>query len=362
MIDFTSSLYLGLQHSSAAIPPWTRLTTGVPAALAAAPETRTVAGGLASIIGTSAATLAPSTLHAFWDLFVAIGARQIYVDAGTYPIAKWGTARARCAGASVQTFRHHDPAALRRVVAGCVGAPVVLTDGLCPSCGEVAPLGNYLAAVRHLGGMAVVDDTQALGVLGIPAPGHPYGTGGGGTARWAELGDAGLIVVASLAKGLGVPVAVVAGSPLMVRRYEARSETRVHCSPPSNAHLGAATQALRCNAARGDELRRRLAHLVARFRTLLGAQGIPVTAGLFPVQTVQPDAGLDPLTVYRRLGELGIRAVLHRPRCGQGIALSFILTAAHREADVDRAADAIAIALSGRSGGRDGRRRMAVTG
>jgi 8-amino-7-oxononanoate synthase len=348
VIDLTSSLYLGLRHDSAVVPPWTQLTTGVPAALAKAPETGPVAARLARLIGAHAATLAPSTLHAFWDLFVALGARQIFVDAGTYPIARWGADRARCAGAAVRTFRHHDPEALCRAMSAAAGrGPVVLTDGLCPGCGGVAPVGDYLDAVRRRGGTVVIDDTQALGVLGTPAPGHPYGTGGGGTARWAGLGDARLLIVASLAKGLGVPVAVVAGNQAIVRRYEARAETRVHCSPPSNAHLSAATHALMCNETRGDELRRRLAGLVTRFRSLLKAQGIPVMAGLFPVQTIPPQNSLDLREVNRCLSELGIRAVLHRPRCEPGLALSFVFTAAHRRADVDRAARAIGTALSG---------------
>jgi 8-amino-7-oxononanoate synthase len=348
VIDLTSSLYLGLRHGSAVLPPWPQLTTGVPAALAVAPEAGTVAAGLASLVGTKAATLAPSTLHAFWDLFVATGARQIHVDAGTYPIARWGAERARCRGAAVRTFRHHDPAALRRAMAAGGGrGPVVLTDGLCPGCGGVAPVGDYLAIAHRFGGSVVVDDTQALGVLGTPAPGHPYGTGGGGTARWAGLSDVRLTIVASLAKGLGVPVAVVAGSRATVRRYEARAETRVHCSPPSNAHLSAAAHALRCNAVRGDDLRGHLAHLVIGFRRLAEAHRVPVMPGLFPIQTVRPMPAVDLRAVHGRLGTMGIRTVLHQPRCGRGAALSVIFTAAHREADVERAVDAIGVALGG---------------
>ncbi len=364
MIDLTSSLYLGLRHGSAVVPPWTRLTTGVPAALAVAPEAGVVADDLAGLIGTRAATLATSTLHAFWDLFAAMGARQIHVDAGTYPIARWGAERAQCGGAAVSAFRHHDPSALRRAVSAGGGGhgPVVLTDGLCPGCGGIAPIGDYLAVVRPVGGLVVVDDTQALGVLGTPAPGHPYGRGGGGTACCSQVDDARLIVVASLAKGFGVPVAVVAGSHPIVRRYEARSETRVHCSPPSNAHLSAAAHALRCNAARGDSLRRHLAHLVTRFRAALDALGVPVTPGLFPVQTVRPETGIDLRAVHRRLADLGVQAVLHRLRCGRGPALSFIFTAAHREADVDRAVYALGIALSGAPAAPGGARRLAVTG
>jgi 8-amino-7-oxononanoate synthase len=155
-----------------------------------------------------------------------------------------------------------------------------------------------------------------------------------------------LIVVASLAKGFGVPVAVVAGGRALVRRYEVRSETRIHCSPPSNAHLSAAAHALRCNAARGDSLRRHLAHLVTRFRAALELRGVPLLPGLFPIQTMPPGTGADLRAVHRRLSDLGVKTVLHRQRCGRGLAISFIFTAAHREADVDRAVRALGIALA----------------
>ena len=319
MIDLTSSLYLGLKHDSASVPGWERLTTGMPAALAAAPAAGIVAQELADLIGTEAATLAPSTLHAFWDLFGTMGAREIHVDAGTYPIAWWGAERARCSGAVVRQFRHHDPAALRQAVtaqrrgqspaAARDGGPVVLTDGFCPGCGRVAPINSYLAIAATVGGTVVVDDTQALGVLGTRASGHPYGRGGGGIARWSRLSSPRLIVVASLAKGFGVPVATVAGSGAVIQQYLARSETRVHCSPPSNAHLHAAIAALRINASRGDALRSHLARLVTQFRAGLGTVGVPLTPGLFPVQSTGAGARLDPLAVHRRLAGLEVGTV-----------------------------------------------------
>lgn len=363
MVDLTSSLYLGLRHGSSAGPRWTRLTTGVPAALAEAPEASTVAAGLAGLTGTKAVTLATSTLHAFWDLFPVLGTRQILMDAGTYPIARWGAERAHCAGAAVSTFRHHDLAALRKAVATAGGvSPVVLTDGLCPGCGEVAPVAGYLQVARAVGGSVVIDDTQALGLLGAPAAGHPYGRGGGGTARWQQLADPRLIIVASLAKGLGVPIAMVAGSRPIVHRYQAKAETRVHCSPPSNAHLSAADHALRVNAAQGDALRRHLAHLVTRFRAALEARRVPLIPGLFPVQTVRPGCGIDVQTVHRRLDELGVRTVLHRPRCGPGLALSFLFTAVHQDADVDRAVHALDVTLAEAAAASGRTARQAVAG
>ena len=69
MLDFTSALYLGLRHSHGALRPWAQLTTGRPAALEPAPEAVALAQDLAQFLGRERATLAPSTLHLFWDLF-----------------------------------------------------------------------------------------------------------------------------------------------------------------------------------------------------------------------------------------------------------------------------------------------------
>ena len=299
-----------------------------------------------------------------------MSAREIHVDAGTYPIARWGAERAQCSGARVRTFRHHDPAALRRAVVAQErvrssatapgGGPVVLADGFCPGCGRVAPIESYLAIVAPIGGLVVVDDTQALGVLGTPASGRPYGRGGGGIPRWSRLSSPHLIVVASLAKGFGVPVATVAGSGAAIRQYLARSETRVHSSPPSNAHLNAAIAALRINASRGDALRGHLATLVSQFRAGLDTLDVPLTPGLFPVQSTGAGAALDLGAVHRRLGGLGVKTVLNRPRCRRGIALSFIFTAAHRQADVDQVVRAVDIALTTRPAVRRGAGTMAA--
>jgi 8-amino-7-oxononanoate synthase len=353
VIDMTSSLYLGLRHESASLGGWTRLTTGVPADLSTPHVATSVARTVAGLVGTPAATLVPSTLHAFWDLFAVMRPPRsprpsrlaIHVDAGTYPIARWGIERAACLGAVARTFGHHDPTALSRSLNETDGIPVVVADGLCPGCGNVAPVWSYLDAVRRLGGWVVIDDTQALGILGSPGHAHPYGRGGGGVARWAGVGGPNLILVSSMAKGLGVPIASIAGSERLVQRFESRSETRMHGSPPSVVHLLAAVHALRVNRDRGDGLRRRLGALVHRFKRGLEGIGIDTNPGLFPVVTVEGAAGIDLPKIHRTLLAHEVRSVLHRSRCRGGVALSFIVTAAHREHDVDRAALVLAGAL-----------------
>src|SRR5262249_38151737 len=162
----------------------------------------------------------------FWDVFqvLAMEPIRIYLDAGAYPIARWGVERVRAHGVPTAHFQRHDPAALaallRRHHRGN-RRPVVVTDVLCPATGRTATIAEYPHLIRALGGVLIPCDTQGLGILGRP-PGAtgPYGRGGGGPLGWDGLPGAGLLVGSSLAKGFGVPLAVLAGSQYVIARFE----------------------------------------------------------------------------------------------------------------------------------------------
>jgi 8-amino-7-oxononanoate synthase len=347
MFDFTSALYLGLRHPTGSLRPWAQLTSGRPGALPTPARQVRVAQALARLQGCEMATLSSSTLHLFWDLFgvLAGGSVAMYMDAGTYAIAQWCVERAAARGVPVRRFPHHDPEALRRQLRHDARRglqPLVVADGFCTGCGGSAPLAVYLENVREYGGYLILDDTQALGIFGhSPGPDAPYGRDGGGSLRRSNVSGPDMLVVSSLAKGFGVPVAVLAGSELMVRDFEARSQTRVHCSPPSAAVIHAAEQALGGNEQCGDNLRLRLAQLVRHFRSKLKQIAPSGTGGLFPVQTLVPAPGLDVKTLYDRLLQWGIRTVLHRGRNGHCPRISFLITALHRQSEIDRAVDAL---------------------
>ena len=356
MLDFGSALYLGLGHPSRSLRPWDRLTTGAPAALGEPAAARRVAAGLASLQGCQAAVLARSTLHAFLDCFAVLDgpARPVLVDGGAYPIAGWG---AGAAGARPAAFAHHDPADLRRRLARLPGSrpgPLVVADGVCPGCGGVAPLADYLELSRGHGGLLLVDDTQALGVLGHRRDGAgPYGAGGGGSLAFAGVAGPQLVCVASLAKGFGVPVAGVAGSRRLVARLAALAPSRSHTSPPSAADLHAAEAALDANRRVGDRLRRRLAGLVARLRRRLAERGIAAAGGLFPVQHLPAMPPRFAVRLADALADRGVRAVPQRHRCRRGATVTLLVTAHHTPGDIDAAAGPAAarlVAVHGREG------------
>ncbi len=347
MLNFTSSLYLGIRHESRSLRPWTQLTTGMPAALAPPPGEDRVAGSLAELQGCESAVLAPSTLHLFWDLFGILPREKVavLVDSGVYPVARWGVERAVMRGVPARQFSHHDPNSLREKLGRKNLSrlrPLVVTDGFCPACGEPAPINQYIEVTRSFRGYLIIDDTQALGILGYdPEAGAPYGKGGGGILRWSAVEGTDVILISSLAKGFGVPVAGLAGSLSIVEHFESRSETRTHSSPPSVAVIHAAEQALVFNQENGDTLRRRLAKLVKQFRDRLQSSGFCSSGNLFPVQTLILPDDFDSPALHTRLLQFGVHTILHRGRNGMSPRISFIITARHTPRDIDRAVDII---------------------
>jgi 8-amino-7-oxononanoate synthase len=368
MIDFTSALYLGMEHAGGAAR-WPSLTTGVPAALRVPDEVRDLEGSLGALFGTERCLVGPSTLHLFFDLILLMakgrlvatqqdnpragrtpgsGVMSIHVDRAAYPIAHWGVERAAGAGLQMSAFRHHDPEALARQLRKCrVGVhPLVVVDGVCPGCGSAAPIPSLLEVTRAFGGALVVDDTQAIGILGVrPNAQVPLGCGGGGSLRWHGVGGGDVVVVSSLAKAFGVPLAALGGSARLIEGFEREGETRVYCSPPSLCHVHAAADALVRNRRTGDRLRGRLVSLVDRFQEAILRLGLSTSGGSLPVQTLQPIPGVDPVRLHESLLAHGVRSVLASSRCGRGARVTFLITAAHRPADIDRAADALAGAL-----------------
>ncbi len=361
MIDFTSALYLGFRHPSRFIRPWNCLTTGAPAAQFSPVENLSVARRLAELQGCETGTLAPSTLHLFWDLFSVLRTVpiEIYLDGGVYPIIRWGVERAAAQGVRVHEFCTHNVPELRHLLSvyGKSGkVPLIVADGFSPGSGKPTPLRDYLDAARACGGCLIVDDTQALGIFGrSPGTAAPYGKGGGGTLRLYGLSGPDVLVVSSLAKGFGVPLAVMAGSREAIRSFEADSLIRVHCSPPSTAVVHASMHALDLNERCGDVLRLRLARLVHSFREGLRRYGLSTTGELFPVQTLALDPGIDVISIYRNLINCGVRPVLHNGGNKKIPRISFIITATHTGDQIDTAVDAIVRVLCGMHLNKQGR-------
>jgi len=337
-IDFTSALYLGLRHPSEALAPWAALSTGRPAVLGEPSEATALAGELAALQGVEGAMLMPSTWHLFWDLMGFLQRRQpvdCLVDDRAYPILQWA------AGAAAQRFPHQDRLALQKLAQASRRhgrTPLIVADGYSVSTNRPMPLCDYAEIAAANRGWLIVDDTQALGVLGsAPSAAAPLGTDGGGALRWHGLRDAPLLIGASLAKAFGAPLAVLGGPATILDPFRDASLVRLHCSPPSAAAIAAARRGLAIAQQLGGSLRRRLVQLVTRLRQRLAAAGLrPIGTLPFPVQSFTAASVAATLAAHRQLLRRGVQTVLTAAGQGGPPRLTFIVTAAHRRSDVDR--------------------------
>ncbi|HEU5473656.1 MAG TPA: hypothetical protein VFV67_23665 [Actinophytocola sp.] len=349
-LDFTASDYLGYRHDHAALRPWRRLTTGRPAVLGEPRQAMCLAAELARRTGRAAGVLETSTLHAMVDVWSVLtaGPVTVLVDEVAYPI---GRIALRANGVTATVVRHFDPGHVCDVVAAVPrrGRVVLLVDGLCSGCGRLAPLDRLLEAVAPRRGVIVVDDTQAVGLAGArPTRGRPYGHGGGGTAAWLGLPAAApVVLVASAAKALGAPLAVVTGPARLVAQVRRTGPSRIHAGGPSAAARAALAGALATESLDATRRRHQVAALVQRFRSLCRTYGLPAPdGGRWPTQTVPVLAG-NAQAVHESLLRKGIRSVLVHRRCRPGIGIAFLITADHSAAMVDRAVRTLADVLGG---------------
>jgi 8-amino-7-oxononanoate synthase len=356
-LDFASSLYLGLLHPSAALEPWRSLTLGRPAALQEAAASRTTAHELATLAGCEAGCLLPSTFHLFWDLLGVLSREpiEIFMDDAAYAIVRWSAEHWAGRGVPMHRFTANDAGSLEKALEHASNRPrnrprrakpVVLSDGWRPGSLRQPPLARYAALAEQHRGWLVIDDTQPLGVHGAaPDALAPYGHGGGGSLRRHGLRGDHLIIGASLAKGFGVPVAVLAGTGALLERFERDSASREHMSAASMAAVQAARHALALNRSEGEHRRLRLWHGVRRLRAGLAAAGWPAQGGEFPVQSISLPRGCDPRALHLRLQRRGLFAVPLRDD-SRGPRLGLIVTAVHRSAEIEAAVDIVRTSLA----------------
>ncbi|TQC47381.1 aminotransferase class I/II-fold pyridoxal phosphate-dependent enzyme [Rhodococcus sp. WS4] len=329
-LDVTTALFLDLRHQARTLPAWESLTTGVPAALAEDPSARHVAGAVAGMQGVGAGVVARSTLHALIDIFTLLprSGDTVAVDEAAYPTVQVAAALARKAGAQVWAYGHHRP----DTIADTGGRVFIATDGWCPGCNRPAPIGELRDLAVRSGGLLVVDDSLACGVLGRRGHGGLFGDGTG-TARWLGASHDGVLWVASFAKAYGAPLAVVTGPPGALRVLR-NDGNRLHSSAPSAPDLSAAVRALSLPRELNRRRRRLQGHVVA-LRSAIARESLPLNGLPFPIVGIPMPTGAA-ARWWEALRAHGIDAIVQRPRCRRAALLSFVLSSRHSTRDIER--------------------------
>ena len=182
------------------------------------PPTAEAEAEAARFFGTGAAWLLPSGwlgASVLLEVFSRAGDRLFLDREAHYALRD----AARLVGRPAVEFESLDPEDLRARLAAELRPgerPVVLTDGVFPVSGRVAPLADYVEVLRgHTGALLVVDDAHGFGVLGA--------AGRGSVEQQGLWGQSGVHVTGTASKALGGYGGLLVGAVDGVRELQARS-------------------------------------------------------------------------------------------------------------------------------------------
>jgi 7-keto-8-aminopelargonate synthetase-like enzyme len=258
-------------------------------------------------------------------------------------VAHWCLADAAAlSDAPVVTFRHADLADLERVLAEHAGQrPLVVSDGVFATTGELPPLDRYYElAEAHDGGL-YVDESHAAGVVGRR---------GRGAVEHFGLGDR-AHVGTTLSKGLCGQGAVFVGTREQVERARQARALRGSSpgSPISALVSAAALELVRREPDRCASLRIKAHALRERLRDLgLDVPATPASIAAFALDDFAATRGMQ-----EALFEQGIY-VLHSNyiAAGPGGMIRLSVFADHTEDDLAQVVAAIGAALVDRKQSR----------
>jgi glycine C-acetyltransferase/8-amino-7-oxononanoate synthase len=256
----------------------------------------------------------------------------IYVDEAAHS-SIWSGAHST--GVAVTPFRHVEPGDLAERIRQTLRPgerPLVISDGVFPISGEIAPAPDYVQLLpSYPGAIVCLDDAHATGVLGA--------TGRGTIEHWALAAASPVQVVAvhTLSKALGGFGGILAGSAELVDQLARRTAAFVGASPPPLPAAAASAAALVLLRAE-PERRIRLRANVARARAGMRALGWPLEDSPVPILCLRkrPNIDLAHLQAELLARDICVAHVTSYSSTPPGGALRIAIFATHDDEQIDR--------------------------
>ncbi len=263
---------------------------------------------------------------------------RVFVDEAAH-FSVWDGVRA--AGAPAVAFHHLDADDLARQLRNHLQPgerPLVISDGVFPVSGEIAPVPEYLSVLgSYAGALLCLDDAHATGVLGA--------TGRGTLAYWQEQDPAGCHIPANvrvysahtLSKALGSHGGVIAGEAALIERLRRDAAAFGATSPsplPAAAAAAVALELTQGTSPLRQALRANVAHARAGLRSLgwdLADTPVPIIclAG-------RPDLDLAAIQAGLFARDICVAHVTRYSSTPPGGALRVAIFATHSAEQIDR--------------------------
>lgn len=215
---------------------------------------------------------------------------RIFIDnAAHYSV--WDGARS--SGKPIVPFHHLSPDDLSTQLKEQLRPgerPLLLTDGVFPVSGEIAPLPAYLEILHPYNGLTCLDDAHASGVLGA---------NGRGTMEYFGLTAENCFACHTLSKALGAYGGLIGGSQVWIDEIEQHSHVSAGASLPPLPVTAAARCALQL--AQEPQRRQTLWQNVALARAGFRQSGWELPETPVPILCLPARPGLDLVQLQTQL-------------------------------------------------------------
>ena len=245
---------------------------------------------------------------------------------------------ARClAPDRVSTFRHAEPGDLSRQIQKSLHSgerPLVLTDGVASSNGDLSPLGEYWDIVRNRDGLLLVDDAHGIATVGPSGRGSPEA---------ARIPPGAFVQTGTLSKALGTFGGLVAGSAGLAARIIDRSQAFAGATaipPPMAAAAIRSIEILQANPEMIGGLQTNTAYV----RERLSAMGFVTGFSPAPIISIthRDTARNERLRLILLEHGLYLPLIRDYPGSPPGGHFRLTLSSAHTDQDVERLLKAVA--------------------
>ncbi|MEI7988891.1 MAG: pyridoxal phosphate-dependent aminotransferase family protein [Chloroflexota bacterium] len=253
---------------------------------------------------------------------------HIFIDSAAH-YSLWDAAQAT--NKPITPFHHCQPASLEACLRRDLlthERPLVMSDGVFPVSGEIAPLADYLAMIKPYGGLIYVDDAHGAGVLG---------ENGRGTLEYYHLQDECIHSCATLSKALGGYGGLIWGDANWVENIDRNSGICAGASPLPLPVVAASACALAL-ARTTPALRQQLYENVALARRGLRGLGWTLEDTPVPILCLEARPGFHLERIEAALFEKGIAVTVVRsyPSTPPGGALRIAIFATHTKEQIER--------------------------
>jgi glycine C-acetyltransferase len=245
----------------------------------------------------------------------------------------------RLSKAAIQVYRHGDAADCERIcreTASFAGKKLLITDGVFSMDGDVAPLPALCELAAQYNCIMMVDDAHASGV---------FGRNGRGTVDHFGCHGRVDVEVGTLSKAIGAMGGYVCGSAELIDFLHHRARPFLFSTghPPSVVATCQAAFTL-LDSPEGERRIRKLWSNTKFFQRLLRKLGFSTGRTQSPITPIHVGDAAKAQEFSRRLFDAGVFiTAVGYPTVPEGKArLRAIVTATHKRADLDRAAQILA--------------------